>query len=333
MNENENRPSGRKVIRSVIIFAVYIAVLVFLIRYVSRNADIMERIAAAPKVLVAFGLLAPALSVTLSAFLDITCAKAYGIKLTVPDAVVFTFVASAINLVIPLQMGSVIKAIYYKKKMALSYSRYISILSGTVVISLTITFVLLIISLFVTMMKWNTDRKYVLLLSAIFLAAAAVFAVVLRKQDRILDILPFQKYTRPVMAGFFEIINSRRAMALCSGNFLLSMLLGGLRFVSIFSILGMHTGFVNGMLYYALYRTSSIVPILPGNIGISEAIVGVMNMILGEAFDAGVTTVLINRIYYYMVALLGAVIAAIPAWRMFRNGSEREKNERNEEDR
>ena len=318
MNENENRLTRKIIIRGTIIFILYLTVLVFLIRYVSNNADIMERIAAAPKELVAFGLLTTALSVTLSAFLDITCAEVYGIKLTVPDAIVFTFIASAINLVIPLQMGSVIKVVYYKRKMALSYSRYLSILSGTVVFSLMASFFVLAFSLFFTMLKWNMDKKYVVLVTIIFLAGLAVMTVVLRLQDKILGVLPFKTYTSPVMKGFFEIFNNKRAMRLCVLNYLLYMVLGGLRFTSIFSILGISAGFEGGMLYFGLQNALSIIPILPGNIGITEAIVGGMHMVLGADFNAGVTTVLLNRIYYYIVALVGAAMSAVPAWILFR---------------
>ena len=171
--------------------------------------------------------------------------------------------------------------------------------------------------MFYTMVAWNVDKKYVLLISAFFLIGLAAFAAVLCLQDRVLKIVPLKKYTVPVMTGFFEIFNTKRAILLCSAEYLLSMVLGGIRFVTIFMILGVPAGFVNGMLYYGLYRASSFVTIIPGNIGIGEAIVGVMNMILGADFDAGVTTVLINRIYYYIVALLGAGVFAIPAWHMF----------------
>lgn len=327
MNEKEKRLSKRKVIKSVTIFCIYLVVLYFLIRYVVRNTDMLERIADAPASLVALGVITTVLGIVLSGFLDITCAKVYGIKLPSIDVVVFTFVASAMNLVLPLQIGSMVKAIHYKKKMRLTYSRYLSVISGTIIINLMVTFIVLIMSLFVTMIKWNTDKKYIVIVSLVFIIGVAIVIVVLLFQERILKILPFKTYTLPVMTGFFEIFNNKRAMVVCSLNHLFMIILGGIRFATIFRCLDVSTGFVNGMLYYGLYCTSTIVPILPGNVGISEAIVGVMNLIIGSDFDVGVAIVLINRIYYYVIALLGALLSAIPALILYRKGFEK-KNER-----
>lgn len=327
MNDEESRLSKKRIAQGIVLFAVYIIVLYGLLKYVISNTNMLKRLAEAPREFVIIGLLTTLGNVGLTAALDVTCAKVYGIRLPISDAIVFTFIASAVNLVVPLQMGSIIKAIYYKRKMRLSYSRFLSITAGTIIINLFITFFTLMVSLFVIMVGWHTDILYLVIVSLLLLAGTVVLFLILRMQEKVLMILPFKKYTYPVMAGFFELFKNRRALVFCSINYIICMILGGLRFTTIFECLGVTSGFKVGMLYYGLYTASTVIPILPGNIGISEGIVGIMNMILGAEFDVGLTIVLVNRIYHYIVAIIGALIVAIPAWMMFRKGRADSKNE------
>ncbi|MBR2674866.1 MAG: flippase-like domain-containing protein [Mogibacterium sp.] len=318
--------SANKILRGIIVFTVYVIVVVVLIRYISENTEMTERILNAPRVYMIIGIVTMAASLFLSALLDVTCADTYGIKLQVKDAAVFSIVATAINLVIPFQMGSMLKAVYYKKKMELSYSRYISIMSGTVVIKLAVTFLFLTLSLLISTFKWNTGMKIVGIAFLLFLGSVAGVLMLVFLQEKILIILPFKKYTYPIMRGFFDILSDKKTMALCSLNNFAYMILGGIRLSSIFACLGLPAGIVNGMLYWSLCNVSSAVPILPGNIGISEAFVGLTNMLFNEDFNAGVSVVLVNRIYYYLVAIAGALILAVPAWIMYDRAS-RDKTE------
>ena len=314
---DKEKTSSKKVIQGMILFVLYLFVLFFLVKYISNNPQMMEKIKNAPPRLVGLGILTTVLGITLTALLDITCTKVYGMKLDVKDAVFFTFIASAINLVVPLQAGSILKAVYYKRRMKLTYSRFISITSGTIVINVIMTFFVLIISLFILMLGWHIDKKYIVFALIVFFVGISALLLVICKQDKILGILPFKKYTYPIMSGFFEIFNNRRAIVLCSANYIFTMLLGGIRFATIFMLLEISSDVANGLLYYGLYNVSSLVHLLPGNVGISEGFVGLMNMLLGADFDTGVTAVFINRIYYYIAAFAGTLLFSVPAWLLY----------------
>ncbi len=318
MTTHDSNQKKRQMIKGIIIFAIYIAVVVILIRYVLDNKDIVHNIQNAPPQHIVIGLLTTAFSIMLSGYLDITCAKVYGEKISVKDATIFTFVATALNLVLPLQMGSIVKAVYYKRKLKLAYSRYISIASGTMLLGFIMSYFVLIISLAVLIINWHIEVKYFWLVALMFACGIAILILIIRKKKWILSIIPFKRYTIPIMQGFFEILTNKRAIVLCSINLFISILLGGIRFIGIFQILNIPSSYVGGLMYYGIYKASSVIPLLPGNIGVSELLVGGMNSILGEGFNKGVTLILINRVYYYVVVLAGAVLCAIPAWRAYK---------------
>ncbi|WP_295425512.1 lysylphosphatidylglycerol synthase transmembrane domain-containing protein [uncultured Subdoligranulum sp.] len=301
-----------KIIKGCILFVVYVAIFIFLLKYISSNQEVMSRITSASPLYVGLGMTCTCLSMILTGLMDVTCAKAYNIRIRCWESVVLTYLSATLNLIFPLQMGSIVKAVYFKKKINLGYTKYVSILSGTTVINLMVTFVILIGCLILSSLRWNLESYLIFLLILIFVIALLSFALVIKFQDVVLRFLPFKKISVPIMQGFFMLLSNRRAMILTALNLLFSSLLGGIRFALIFKMLGFSGGLLNGLLYYGVYTASTIMPILPGNIGISEMLVGLLNTILGSDFDIGVTVVLVNRIYYYIISILGSILAIYP---------------------
>ncbi len=304
----------RKVIRGIILFAVYIGIFTFLIQYVSNNTNTIDRIKNASISDVIVGLLCTAFSMILTGIMDVSCARVYNIKIKYGESIGLTYIASLINLVLPLQIGSIVKALYLKKKLRLTYSRYVSIISGTAVINVMITLVQIISCLIFVASRITNSRIHIIMLCSVLAVLLLCFFIATRKQEFIIKVLPFKRVSTPIMRGFFELISNKRAVCLVAINLMVSALIGGIRFYFIFRMLGFSGGMLDGILYYGVYNASSIIPILPGNIGISEALVGIMNSILGSNFDIGVTTVLVNRVYYYIIAIAGSLIAALPLW-------------------
>ena len=280
--------------------------------YVYNNADVMKKIISAPKQLLAIGLITNAFTIMLGGFLDITCAKVYDVEIKFSDATIFSFIATAANTVFPLQMGSAFKATYYKKKLNLGYSRFVSIVSGTIIIGLIINIIEVIICLVYLQIKRNNNSSGILFLSLLLVVTLLGIFLCLKYKEAILHYLPFKKYSYTLVDGFFELMSDKRAVLLCSINYIVNLVMGGLRFMSIFEILNIQSDVMDGMLYYGFYRATFVIPIIPGNIGISEAIMGGMNTILGSDFETGVIITLIDRLMFYLVAIVGAILGAIP---------------------
>lgn len=318
-----NRSEKKKIIQGIILFVIYVVIFIYLIKYVSGNTEIIERIMHASCRDIMAGLLCSCVCVVLTGLMDVTCVRLYGVNVRRVESVGLTYIASAINLILPLQMGSMVKAVYLKRRLSLTYSRYISIISGTAVINIMISFVQIILCLIIVSSRISVDGVYTYFFTAVLAIIMFCIFIAVKKREFIMRILPFKRISVPIMEEFYELITDRKTVVLVSANLLASAILGGMRFFFIFRVLGLDGGVLDGLLYYGLYNASSIIPILPGNIGLSEAIVGIMNSLIGADFDIGVTTVLINRVYYYIVAITGAVISAMPIWLRYNKCEER----------
>lgn len=315
-----NRSGKKKIIQGIILFVIYIVIFAFLIKYVSGNTEIIDRIMHASLTDVMVGLMCSCGCIMLTGLMDVTCAHLYGVNIGRAESVGLTYIASAINLILPLQMGSMAKAVYLKKRLSLTYSKYISIISGTAVINVMITFVQIIFCMIIVSSRISVDGAYAYFFIAVFALMMACIFIAVKKQEFIMRILPFKRISAPIMEGFYELITDRKTVILVSVNLLASSIFGGIRFFFISRMLGFGGGVLDGLLYYGFYNASSIIPIIPGNIGFSETVVGIMNSLMGADFDIGVTTVLINRMYYYIVAIIGAAFSAFPLWVRYNKG-------------
>lgn len=322
----KDRAKIRKIVRGLILFAVYLFILFFLIRYAVNNLDTIEKIRSAPIRYSIISIVCIGVGLALTGVMDCYCIRVFNVEIGYGESIGLTYIASAVNRVLPLQLGSAVKAVYLKKKMDLAYSKYISIISGTIVINLMVTFVQLIVCLVICAFEWELDAKYIVLLFAVFAAGMAAFFLVMRFQDAILRILPFKKVSVPIMSGFFELMRSKKAVWAVTLNLVIHALLGGVNFSALFSMLGYDGGMLNSMLYFGIFNASSIIPILPGNIGISEAIVGLTNQILNSDFDIGVLVVLVYRVFFYLVTFAGALLAAAPVWILYNKNKGGEKS-------
>ena len=104
-----------KICKGTFLFVLHVAIFLYLIQYVINDVEIMQKIEDAPLWMVVVGIVSMGCSLVLTGFLDVTCANGYGISIGKWGAIGMTFIASAINLILPMQLGSVIKAAYFKK--------------------------------------------------------------------------------------------------------------------------------------------------------------------------------------------------------------------------
>ena len=176
----KDKHTKRRALKGIVVFVIYIVVFAMLIRYITANVDIMRRILNSSLQDRVLGLICSFISVVLTGILDVTCAKAYGISIKKVESIGLTFVASAINLFLPLQAGSVLKATYLKNKIKLTYSRYIAMASGTAVIGILVPIFLLLLSLIISSFKWNVDMLYIWLLIAVIMIIIISFMILIK---------------------------------------------------------------------------------------------------------------------------------------------------------
>lgn len=311
--------NSKQIARGIIAFVVYVFILISLFVYIGNNADIMHRIFSSQIEYAIYGIICSGISVVLTGLMEVYCVRVYGVNLKYLDAVGITFIASACNLFLPFQCGSVIKAMYLKRTIALSYSKYVSIVSGTIIVNFSVILFQLLVSLFFVFHENNVQNIYMILAGGIILLLLYIFVVniFLKYKNIVFNIIPFKRMFIPVLESFCKFLENKKALFCVISKFVLSAFLGGISFNFTFLMLGYDSTIFSSMLYYAIYTASTIIPILPGNVGISEFFVGTLNSILTDGFVAGVTLVLITRVYYYIASVMGASMFLLPVWHRY----------------
>lgn len=301
------------------IFGILMGVLVIilLIRFVINNKDLFEGLytIGLSDIIICFVITIGAM--VCSSVMDRYLAEILQVKIGYVDCVGSTFIAAAINMVIPLGMGSVVRAQYLKQKCKLPYSKFVSVTAGVAVLQLIIILSEAMISLFISAISLGSDRKLILLCGSLFLGLIGGIYIAVRYQEWFMKRLPFKTYTIPIFKSFFKLFSSKKVMAQCTFLYVINNMLSAVRFYFVFTVLGSHISILNAILYQSIYNMSGLVYILPGNIGIGETLVGITNSFLGANFEAGVAATLVNRVIYYLVSIVGGVLFAIPMYRRY----------------
>lgn len=305
--------SVAKIVWSVISFILSVYILFSCCKFIFENKDIVYNIKNTKLIWIEIGILSCILGDLVTAYMDKNCAEAVGVNIKYIRTVEITCITQAANCFLPLQMGTAIKAIYLKKLYKMPYSKYISIYSGTSIIQILVSCLQLIfcLLLLITHSEANMNVALAVIIGILFVILVTIILMV-KKKELILRIIPLKKYTLGILDGFYCLLENRRAIKVSIWARAVNAVLGGIRFWAIYYILGVSQGIVLGMFSFGVYATSLIVQILPGNMGISDALVGLTQSLAGSSFDVGMAVVIINRLFSYLVSIIGFLIFVIP---------------------
>lgn len=242
-----------------------------------------------------------------------------GVKLSFVDWYGFASVMSVLQEVLPLRSDLLVAATYYKKVCGLPYSHFIAITSGAAVvevfaIGLEMAIALLIIGLTTGVWPW---LLWVCVL-ALLLGMGVFLILTARLGEAFIEKLPFQKVLRRMAEGFVILMTKPRLFAKYVGVVLAKQVMNVLKILIIFRVLGLDAGIPQAFIYVGIVGITSLFSVLPGNLGIKEAVMGAGAYLTGGAFDSGVMISLILRIATLVESLLMALVFIVPVLRRLR---------------
>lgn len=308
-----------KKIRKVAGILIGLVVLCLLVRFVIEKKEIFIKLRTMDFGDVLFCLTITAGAILCTSLIDKSLAETLEVKIGYVDCIGTTFVAAAVNMVVPMSMGSVIRAQYLKRRCNLSYSKFISVTAGAAVLQVIITLLEALLSLLLATIFMKTDKRVVLIVAILFIGAIGGIYVASRYQKWFLKWLPFKTFTEPIFKSFFKLIAVKKVMLTCTVLYIINTMLMATRFYFTFKILGSQVSILNAILYQGVYTVSGLVYILPGNIGIGEMLIGITNSFLGSNFDIGVAATLINRVIYYIACIAGGMLFVLPLYKRYMN--------------
>lgn len=304
--------------KSIISTALFVAFLGLLAKYVWENREDMQKMLDLSGTTILWLLVLAFLGCMVNCCYHLMLLRTYGLPLTLVDWMGVVCVSNAIAYVLPLRADLVFSATYYKRAKGLAYTKSVSMAAGNIVFGVAFSLLQILAALLCMGLfdgVWPQTLWALGLIGTALLAAFIVFALVF--QNRIPQFLKKYKIVCDIIEGFTALLRNRALLwqlLLCLiANNLVQLLL----YMVCFRAIGLPVQLYHALFYSSTSWLSSIVAIVPGNIGIKESVMGAATLLLGISFQTGVAVSLLQRVAVMVVYLLMGLVFAIPVYRNF----------------
>ncbi len=241
----------------------------------------------------------------------------FRVPLSLVDWMGVVMVSNAIAYVLPLRADLVFSAAYYKKVKGLAYTKSVSLAAGNIVFGVTFSLLEILVALLCCGLidgLWTEPRW--ILLAAGLLGVAAFLVVALLLGDHQPAFVRKYRIVREMVDGFVQLLRDGRMLIRLLGCLILNHACHLLLYMVCFRAIGMEITIYQALLYNSMSWLTSILSIVPGNIGIKEAAMGFVAGLLGNLFQSGVMVSLLQRVAIMLVYI---VAGALFAWPVLRN--------------
>ena len=249
----------------------------------------------------------------------------YDVPLDLVDWMGVVFVANAIAYVLPMRADLIFSATYYKRAKGLAYVKSVSMAAGNVVFGVMFALLQMLAAL---LCAGFLNGQWPLLLWAVLGVGAAGVAVFLWLALRLEDHQPAfvrnHKLLRDVITGFNALLRNRKMLRQLLLCLIVNNVFQILLYMECFRAVGMPSPFHQVLLYNSLSWLSTVLSIVPGNIGLKEAVLGVAASQMGALFQSGVAASLMQRAAVMIVYLVMGLAFAWPVWRRYIRGKKEE---------
>lgn len=258
------------------------------------------------------------LSAALNGVYHLVILSTFGIRMTFVDWMGVTCVSNAIAFVVPLRGELALSASYYKRVNGLAYTKSAAMVAGNMVFGISFSLIQIIIAMLCVGLIDGNWPLLVWAVAAVGVAGIAVFIFIsLASESRLRKRLEKWKIVRDIITGFNDLLRSRRLL------WQLLLCMTGSNLVRLFIVMvcfqasGNPISFYEALLYGSLAWLTSVIAVVPGNIGLKESIMGVATMQLGVDFTVGVTASLLERVTMMVVYIGLGILFALPVWLRF----------------
>lgn len=301
--------------------ALFVALVALLVWYVYENRADMARLLALSAGDVALMLLLALGGCVMNCVYHRLILSTYRIPLDAVDWMGVTFVANAMAYVLPMRADLVFSAAYYKRTKGLAYVKSVSMAAGNIVFGVVFALAQMFVALLLTGLLDGTWSGVLWLLwGAGTLALAAFITFSLLVQGRAANVLERVKLLGDVVRGFNALLKNRwllwRLLACLIVNNAVQLCL----YITCFGAIGLPVTVYQALFYNSVSWIATVVSIVPGNLGIKEAVMGVATSLMGALFQNGVAVSLLQRVAVMIVYIVAAAAFAWPVCRRWNAG-------------
>ena len=254
--------------------------------------------------------------------------NSYRLTLDATDWLGVVNAANALALVLPLRMDLLFTATYLKKVKHFSYADSISISAGNVVFSFLFALLQMLCALLITGISSGTWSPVLWICFGIGLAGAIMIILLARLfGDHMPEKLKRIPKLKQVIDGFNELISNKQLLWKLLLCLILNNLITLFQYKVCFAALGCDASLSQVLFFNSISRICGLIAIVPGNIGIKEAVLGAASALTGDLFNRGVAVSLLHTLSLTAMYIITGLISAYPVYRKWRNAIIAENHE------
>jgi len=306
-----------KKILSTVLFAVMIALLAW---YLYDNRADLGRLLTLSAPTVAAMLVFALGACTMNCLYHKLILDTYHLPLDVVDWMGVVFVANAMAFVLPMRADLVFTAAYYRRTKGFAYVKSVSVAAGNIVFGVIFAMLQLTAALLCTGLIEGQWPAALWLILGVMAAGVAVFLIIaLWFEEKMPPFLRRIKIVRDVVSGFNALIRNKGLLLRLLGCLTVNNILHVLLYMACFSAIGMQVTVYEALFYNSISRLINQVAIVPGNLGIKQAVMGVAGSLMGDVFQSGVMVSLLQSVSLMIVYIVMGGAFAYPVIRRLRD--------------
>jgi len=233
-----------------------------------------------------------------------------GVKLKGFEAFALSVITGFYHLITPFRGGTVVRAVYLKKKHAFSYTDFLASLAGMYVITFLIaSFIGLISTLFINYFYGSFSWIIFFVFLAVFLPLLIIVALSpklgLTKNNFI------NRFIK-VINGWHLIKNNKRVIIVITLVSLIQLIIGAFMLYLQFRVFGFDIDFIKCLFLASLGSLSLLIAITPAGLGINEAVIVFSALTIGITPAQSLSVALLGRAIQMLILFtLGPIFSAL----------------------
>ncbi|MFC1780523.1 YbhN family protein [Patescibacteria group bacterium] len=299
---------------SVILTILFLSI--FCIYFFQNQEDFKPLLQLSIPILVIISLLKVLTIFSMGLFIKIVL-KPFKKKMSLAESFYISTLSTIGNYFMPLRGGAGIRAVYLKKKLKLSYSHFISTLSGNYIITFAVYSIIGLVSLILIQVKYNISST-ILYIFFITLALVTLTLSLVKIPKRILEISEkpgilnrISKILVNIAKGWSFITSNKSLLVkLLFITFLNFLITASITFLG-FKSIGVNLTFPSLLLYVSLSGTSLLISLTPGSIGIREGVLLLSASIIATTSENILQVAVIDRGLSFFVLLFLYIIIKV----------------------
>lgn len=223
------------------------------------------------------------------------------VGVTLPFDVAFAYSAmnSYFNTILPMKGGIWVRGVYLKQRYGVSWTKYLFVLATGQLIQLALLAAIAIgLVLYGRLPLHLPALPGPVIIAAIAAALAAVLALALLRRDATVQ------FAAKARRGLQLWTADRLQLVHYVGQTLLMQALAGLRLWLAFGYVGTPLSLIEIAVLYAALAAGMSWAVTPGNIGVKEAAIVVLAVIIGVDADAAVAASIVDRIASLIITVV-----------------------------